>query len=304
MAGEMLDNNGQPLSLGLRYHQNVDKAFENLLGMITGLLADKKLKDGEILFLDTWLKDQFYLRKDPDVFDLIDALDSVLADGVITPHERNDLITLISDILEYRDQYVYFEDDLNPIIKRTVGVINGIAADGELTGGEIRFLRSWLHEYSELKLIWPFSEVYQMIKSALEDGILTRAESESILIVLQQVVGGAFAEDATASGKSTTLPIDEIDCVEFSGKVFCFTGALASGTRKECAQRVIDLEGIFVNNITLNLDYLVIGPIASRDWFNTSYGRKIEKAVEYRDKKNTGLKIISEQVWLNSFSDI
>lgn len=121
-----------------------------------------------------------------------------------------------------------------------------------------------------------------------------------MLIILSQVVGGVFLDDSVASGRSTTLPLDDVKCVDVAGKVFCFTGALTSGSRRECARRVVALDGVFSNSVTMKLDYLVVGPVASRDWFNTSYGRKIEKAVRYRDEKGLDIKIISEEVWLSS----
>jgi hypothetical protein len=42
--------------------------------------------------------------------------------------------------------------------------------------------------------------------------------------------------------------------------------------------------------------YLVIGFFASRDWYATNYGRKIERAVELRNGGN-GIAIISEEHW-------
>jgi hypothetical protein len=41
---------------------------------------------------------------------------------------------------------------------------------------------------------------------------------------------------------------------------------------------------------------LVIGVFASRDWANTNFGRKIERAVKLRDS-GSGLAIISEEHW-------
>jgi hypothetical protein len=99
-----LDNNGQPVVTGFNYSRNVEKAFDNLLGIISGIQADIELTNGEIVFLQNWLSDQQYLRSDPDVIDLLDALDSVLADGVITAEERADLSVLLNDFIEYRDE--------------------------------------------------------------------------------------------------------------------------------------------------------------------------------------------------------
>ena len=37
------------------------------------------------------------------------------------------------------------------------------------------------------------------------------------------------------------------------------------------------------SGITKATDFLVVGTFGSRDWAQTSFGRKIEKAVAYRD---------------------
>ena len=52
------------------------------------------------------------------------------------------------------------------------------------------------------------------------------------------------------------------------------------------------------SSVTLKTDYLVIGDLSSRDWKFSSFGRKIEKAIEYRDSGKSDVAIISEQMWL------
>ena len=49
--------------------------------------------------------------------------------------------------------------------------------------------------------------------------------------------------------------------------------------------------------VVIEKKYLVIGDIGSKDWSHSSYGRKIEKAVEYRDTKDTGISIVCESHW-------
>ena len=47
----------------------------------------------------------------------------------------------------------------------------------------------------------------------------------------------------------------------------------------------------------MDLDYLVIGSLASREWAHTSHGRKIEKAMDYK-KKGCSINIVSEEQWV------
>ena len=76
--------------------------------------------------------------------------------------------------------------------------------------------------------------------------------------------------------------------------MFCFTGTCATGTRRDCQNVVRNLGGEVANGVTRKLDYLVLGAYVTDSWAHESFGRKIEKAVEYRDVKGTGLAIVSE----------
>jgi hypothetical protein len=51
--------------------------------------------------------------------------------------------------------------------------------------------------------------------------------------------------------------------------------------------------------VTLDLDYLVVGTAASRDWAGTSHGRKIEKAVAYQER-GEDLMVIAEEDWVRN----
>ena len=49
-------------------------------------------------------------------------------------------------------------------------------------------------------------------------------------------------------------------------------------------------------SLTRAADYLAIGIYATDSWAHSSFGRKIEKAVEYREK-GAGIAIASEEHW-------
>ena len=291
---EELDQNGQPLNLNFCRAQNTEKAFEGLYGVLKGISSDKQISDGEILFLDAWLRDQAYLRKDPDVIDLLDAIQDILADGVVTKAERKDLLQLVKDILEFRDEFVYFDDNVKTQLNIAMGIFSGISSDVTLTDGEIKFLKRWLKETEVLQDHWPVSTVFKVVKDALKDGVITEQERAEILQILEDVVGGSIQEDGVASGKSSRLPLHDIDRIEFEGRVFCFTGTMTYGPRAMCEELTIAKGGTVIRGVTKKLDYLVLGPIASRDWIHSSFGRKVEKAMQY------GKTIISEEVWKRS----
>ena len=94
---------------------------------------------------------------------------------------------------------------------------------------------------------------------------------------------------------SSTLPLNTpAPNIEFFGKTFCLTGSFTIGTRTQCEAIIKSLGGESLKNVSNSVDYLVVGIIGSDAWVHSAYGRKIEKAVEIREKKKS-IAIISEE---------
>lgn len=79
--------------------------------------------------------------------------------------------------------------------------------------------------------------------------------------------------------------------------VFVFTGKFAFGTRMDCQHQVTRRGALCEKDITVRTQYLVIGTFGSRDWVHTSFGRKIQKAVKYREA-GAGVAIVAEDHWV------
>jgi len=63
-----------------------------------------------------------------------------------------------------------------------------------------------------------------------------------------------------------------------------------------CEQQILERGGEPCPNPRQKLDYLVLGIMGSRDWAHSSFGRKIEKAMEYK-KAGHPIAIVSERHW-------
>ncbi|MFZ2406597.1 MAG: BRCT domain-containing protein, partial [Methylobacter sp.] len=80
----------------------------------------------------------------------------------------------------------------------------------------------------------------------------------------------------------------------FNGRAFVITGNFKLGNRRAVIQAIEELGGeVFLKNVRMDTNYLVIGDIGSAAWMHSTQGRKIEAAVELRDR-GTGIAIISE----------
>lgn len=271
------------------------KALNSLHGICSGLVADKALTDVELIFLDVWLKENRALHDDPDAFDLMDALASVLESEAIGQEELDDLKTLVEDVLHYRSDLVASDtDELNHLL----GIVQGIMADGILKDKEVLALKSYL-DRSVASSVWPASELHQRLIEVLADGVIDEDERHDLTVMLQ-ALSSDFTGTGSAAPKVIELGLDKDVEIIYPDKVFCFTGVFAFGKRSRCVSEVEARQALFSKNVTRKTDYLVLGSFVAPEWQYTSFGRKLEKALDYRKRFEQDIKVISERDWLSS----
>ena len=182
-------------------------------------------------------------------------------------------------------------------IDTLIGLCKGITADNIVNQAEAEFLQTWLAQSMQASDNPLIGNLLQKVSAMLEDGILDQEESTELLHTLRKITG-----DSSANGeivKTTTLPLDEpMPSVIFEERSFLFTGTCVFGTRKECHDATESLGGKCIKNVTQSLDYLVLGTYVTDSWAHENFGRKIEKAIEYRDN-GFPVAIITEEHWLN-----
>ncbi|HCA36798.1 MAG: NAD-dependent DNA ligase [Rhodopirellula sp.] len=178
-------------------------------------------------------------------------------------------------------------------LDQLLGICEGVIADGTVNRAEAQFLQSWLVKNADIAEKWPANVMLARIDEMLADGVLDDDEQGELVKLLMDVAGIHVGEDKTAS----TLPLcDPAPDLEFSGSRFVLTGKFASGTRKECEAMVVAVGGSVAKNVTKETDVVVVGELVSDSWIHESYGRKIEKAVEYREEGRRP-NIVSEKHW-------
>ena len=182
-------------------------------------------------------------------------------------------------------------------------------ADGKVTEAETVFLAEWLHNAEKDAQGWPFDAVNAAVQETVRQGMGETAR-ENLYCMLKDLVGEiTFVEvkrlpkHADLSGevkdirRSTALPYTQpVPDIVIFGNVFCFTGNFASGSRQDCCDVTMLHGGSFVDAVKKTVDYLVIGEESSRDWIQSSHGRKIEKAIDINSKGGT-IAIVAEHDW-------
>jgi len=186
-------------------------------------------------------------------------------------------------------------------IDELIGMSRGIIAADTVNQNEAKFLLSWMEAnvaYCEDRII---NQLYCRIHEMLIDGVLDEDERVELLGILREFTGETTV--ATLVNMASTFPLCKpAPIVEFPTMAFCLTGKFAYGTRKDCEGVVTERGGKVFERVAADLDYLVIGTFSSAAWAHTSYGRKIELAVEYRDKRGRPANISEDHWALSAFS--
>ena len=180
-------------------------------------------------------------------------------------------------------------------IHEMLGLCRGVLADGVVSTEEALLLMNWMESNPDLTQQWPASALAERLDRVFADAVVEPDEQEDLAELLREI-SGVIEGGEQAIGQSATLPLDRPPpALQFGGWEYVFTGRFASGTRRWCQQAVERLGAACASDITLRTNVLVVGTYGSRDWAHSSYGRKIEKAVEYRRK--TDIVIIDEAHW-------
>ena len=273
--------------------RNSEKSTYTLRGILRGLTADKKLNDMELLFLDIWLKEQSNIPQQGDALDLIELITDTLEDGVISQDEKEEILSAIDCVLEYGNPA---PQENEQCINELIGILKRVSCDDNLAIEEFNFLAEWLKKHNYLAATWPVSILSKRIEEIKEDGIVTTEEREHLLETLKQITGTRFSEDGATSDNVAEVWFDQIECLNQRGKKICFTGTFLSGNRKTCEAIAKSYGAITSKDVTLDLDILILGSTASKEWRFTSHGRKIEKAMKLKSQ-GENIVIISEASW-------
>lgn len=284
----------QPLERAFSFSNEKDRALYGLKGILTGVVADKRLNEMELLFLDSWLQSQEFLSEDTDVLSILSQVGDILEDGQISPDELKGMQASIEQIISHKDSQT--PENVGHI-EELVGFLTGTASDGVLNDQEITAMSAWLDKNESVREVWPASVIVKRLAIILEDGIITDEEREDLLATVRQVTGTDTEESGLSYEASTEVWEDSIDELKVSGSTFCLTGDFVSGDRESVDTMLRCLGAETNSSVNKSVDYLVIGTLASRDWLYTSHGRKIEKALLLK-RDSSAIKVITERTLL------
>lgn len=269
--------NSEKFELINKVSDSMDSKLETnintLYGIIKGINYDGIIDDKEIEKLRLWVEDN-RLYKQYSLFDrIINKLEEIIEDNVITEYERIELEKLVTSINESK---MYSESTL--ALQILNGILDGIVCNQKVNQKEIENLNIWLRQNDYLKDVYPYDKVLLEVNKVLEDGILTEEESNYIFDAFNEIVNPDFSDDEN---------------IDFNGKTFCLTGEFKCATKQEISKKLQELGGTEKKGVSSKLDYLIVGGVGSDAWKFGKIGGKQAKAQELNEK-GANIKIIDE----------
>lgn len=179
-------------------------------------------------------------------------------------------------------------------IDELLGLAHGLIADGVINQKEAEHLHKWLAANSGAVTSPLIGGLMKRVEDMLRDRCLDDEEAKELLETLTRFTGGDI--EVGEAMKATTLPLcNPPPAIRFENMRFCLTGTFMFGRRQDC-EAAIATKGGEAGSLRRDTSYLVIGEYATDAWIHSTYGRKIEKAVEMRASK-VPIAIVSEAHW-------
>lgn len=281
--------------------QVLDRELHTLEGILNGIAIDNKINSSEINALLGWCERHQRVSNKSPFNEIIPLIRKAAEDGNIDQDEKEDIKWLCQRYITPNEYYNYITSDM----QRLQGVLAGIAADGKITEEELNGMRKWLQRHEHLRMVWPFDEIDSLITEILSDGIIDEQEHYVLLNFCNQfltsttsmIIDLPIEGDLLKTGVCSAMPI-----MKFNNKLFCLTGSFENGKKNDLANIIIDLGGNVSTTVRKELDYLVIGSRGSKCWAFSCYGRKVEKAMNFR-KEGLPLQIVHEYDFWDEVQD-
>ena len=294
----------------MRYtkRQRMDTAIHTLVGLLHGISIDDNLNADEIAEVLNWCKQYNDLKAREPFKEIIAKLDEIMADGIITPDEQEDLLWVCKNL----SSDGIFYDEITNEIQRLHGILHGVLADSHISTEESKNLQSWLYENDHLKGSYPYDELESLLLTVLEDGKIDKEEEVMLREFFEDFIQYSFKKRVSNEServsrglaKNNSLPSICASCpeIDFEDKTFVITGSSKRAKRSEIAKNIEARGGLNRNRVSSATNFLVIGSGSNPCWAFSCYGRKVEQAVNLR-KEGVSIVIVHESDFWDAVED-
>lgn len=152
------------------------KAAFQLAGLIYGISLDGIVDRNEYMALKSWCGEFEPLCEQVEFQRLHSRIKPIIDDGKINSEEIEEIKMILNQFLEDLD--ALSEEDGKLYFLN--GIFKGILASGDINTYEMYRLNQWLEKNSSLRHTAPFTELFEIIQSVLEDKSVDDEEAKKL----------------------------------------------------------------------------------------------------------------------------
>lgn len=268
--------------------EEMHKALNSLVGILTGIVADGVINEAESSELKNWYALHEKLIGLRPFNEILPIIRLAFADNILDIEEAENVLWLCRKFLCTHQEDMYF-GYITSELQQLEGMLHGIIADGVISDGELSDLNEWLNNNDHLSGAYPFDEIYSLLLAAKDDGVVSEDERNMLkaffaTFVDTRVSYNIHEREVEEMQKHYTIGGICAICpdIHFKGKNFCFTGVSKRAKRAEIADIIADKGGVYSDRVSKDTDYLIVGGDGNPCWAFSCYGRKVEQAMNMR----------------------
>ena len=194
------------------------KDLNILYGYIVGIPADGHINATEIDLLRSWINSVGALRTKAPYFKLVEKINEIISDGIVTQEEAEDLIWLCRSYLDHNNPYY---DVITSSTQQLGGFLAGISADQTINIEELTALGNWTSNNAPMFKTWPFDTLLPAIERIQAERQLSANDHSELLTFCQSIASIKPAEQ-----EKVTIPVklpEKQVSILIQECTFCFT---------------------------------------------------------------------------------
>ncbi|TAH59195.1 MAG: hypothetical protein EWM50_08080, partial [Gottschalkiaceae bacterium] len=150
----------------------IRKSMSEFYGIIRGFSIDNQITFEEANYIKEWSNEKRSYSNYKEIADILETINRILDDGVVT---NNEILQLQATIKNYLN--IITSSPITLATQILGGIMKGIVIDGKVTEDECKNLRQWLYDNIYLSGHYPFDKLIKILEEVLLDGIVTQQES-------------------------------------------------------------------------------------------------------------------------------
>lgn len=152
-----------------------NEKMSELLGILNSINFDEVINQMEIDALKNWIETNSN-NKDPRYQEIINKLNKILEDNVITEEEKKEIVDITNNFYNLGSTV----DNMSEL----VGIVEGILSDNEVNQKEVEHLLLWLNKNTKLKGNFFYDKLVVVVNLVLQDNVLDDNEKNELKVLL------------------------------------------------------------------------------------------------------------------------